>query len=587
MGARLAASLVVVLAAVGLVAADEYDPVRDPAVNPPSLSAAPPTDSVADTIAEDEWLVRHLRADPATLNPILMSSGHELVVKEMLFDEPVVYGPNLEWSLNRAMVDGYSESDDHGTAELRLKPGLVWHDGAPLTARDVVFSWRTILDDQVPAVGARAGVEAIVDCSAADPLTVRYRFAQPLPTNKWSVKFPIIPRHVYEKGRATDPSLTQSAYHQQVNRHPVGNGPYRFLEWTPSNRIVLQRWDEYPGPKPHFARMIFRIVADNNAALLMFKRGELDEMSLIPKQFARQTQDDRFAKVGVKGWAEQATVYCIGWNMDGSNPFFTDARVRRAMSHALNLPLIVEKVYDRLFTRCRGIFPPGSWVYNPDVALFQYDRKRAADLLDAAGWRIDTNDGWRYKTVRGADGQEVRARFEFTLSFAQESKTSPQVAAILQEDLKRLGVDMKLQALEYTTLRGRVFTHEFQAVAWAWTATPEPDDARYLFHSDARAEGRNFVSYSNPEVDALFEQARRSFDVDERRECYQRIARIVYEDAPYTFMINAPSLWAFHKRIRGVRFSPMGPSGFVPGVRDWWVPAGEAIRHGDGSTPSG
>jgi peptide/nickel transport system substrate-binding protein len=120
--------------------------------------------------------------------------------------------------------------------------------------------------------------------------------------------------------------------------------------------------------------------------------------------------------------------------------------------------------------------------------------------------------------------------------------------------------------------------HNFQAVMWAWTATGEPDDARDLFHSEARSGGQNFVGYSNPAVDALFGQARRSFDPKERAECYRRIGRIVQEDAPYTLMLRAPSLWAFHKRIRGVVFSPMGPSGFCPGVRDWWVPAGQAIR---------
>jgi len=366
-----------------------------------------------------------------------------------------------------------------------------------------------------------------------------------------------------------------------VNRTPVGNGPYRFVEWKTGHRIVLERWDAYPGPRPHFARVVFRIVPDSHDALLMFARGDLDEMPLTPSQFVNQAGDARFAEVGVRAWAEQATVYCIGWNMDGTNPFFTDPRVRRAMCHALNLPLIVGRIYDHLYPPARGIFPPGSWAFNPDVQRFAYDRSQASALLDAAGWAVHPADGMRYKTVTTAAGSTQRIAFRFRLSFAQESKMSPQVAAILKEDLRRLGVEMTLQSLEYTTLKSRVFTHNFQAVIWAWTAESEPDNARHLFHSGAAKSGQNFVSYSNPEVDALFEQARRTFDHDRRRDRYRRIARLVYEDAPYTFMVNAPSLWAFHKRIRGVHLSPVGPTGFDPGARGWWVPAGRQIR----STP--
>jgi len=562
--------------AAAAVWAGDYDPARDSLVNPPSLVETPPREP--DRIAADDWIVRHLRAEPATLNPILTASGHELTVQELLFDEPVVLGPELEWTLNPAMAEAYSEADDHLTAELRLKPGLRWQDGAALTAEDVVFAWEMIRNEHVPAVRARAAIDGVADCQVVNALTVRFRFRDALPTNRWRIKFPILPRHVYERGLSEDPTLSRSDAHVQANRRPVGNGPYRLVDWAAGDRIVLERWADYAGPRPHFARVIFRIVPDGNTALLMFKRGELDEMLLTPQQFARDTRDDRFARVGVKGWADQATVYCIAWNMDGTNPFFGDVRVRQAMSHALNMPLMLNTVYDGLFSRSRGLFPPGSWAYNADIPLFDYDPRKAATLLDAAGWQVDPEDGWRYRNVVGPDGTPTRVKFAFTLGFAQESKTSPQLAAVFQQDLRRLGVDMKLQALEYLTLRGRVFTREFQAVIWAWTAEPEPDDAWNLLHSAARSGGQNFVGYANPDVDALFEQGRRSFDPQVRRGIYQALAARVYEDAPYTFLINAPSLWAFHKRIRGVHFSPMGPAGFYPGARAWWVPAGEGLR---------
>lgn len=564
--------------AIGVAGApgEPYDPAQDPTVNPLSLFAPAPED--ASRIADEEWLIRHLRAEPSSLNPILLSSGHELQVTELLFDEPVVYDAHLHWTLNPAMAESYLESPDGRTATLTLKPGLTWQDGTPLTAEDVAFSWRAIVDDQVPAVGARAGVDPIAECNAVSPRIVAYRFKEARPTNRWSVKFPIIPKHIYTQKLAADPTLSRSDYHVEANRHPIGNGPYRLVEWKSGERLTLERWPEYPGPKPHFARVVFKIVPDGNVALLLFKSGQLDELSLTAPQFVALSSDEQFQKVGVRGWAEQAVIYCIAWNADAAIPFFTDARVRRALSHALNLPRIRANVFNNLYPRCRGIFPPQSWAYNPDVELYDYNPKEAARLLDDAGWHIDPEDGWRYRTMEKPDGEEVRTRFAFTLCFAQESKTSPQLAVVLQEDLKKLGVEMTLQALEYTALKEKVLKRDFDATVWAWTATPEPDDARELFHSDARRSGRNFVGYSNPRVDELFDQARRSFDPQERRRCYQQIARLVYEDAPYTFVVNAPSLWAFHRRLHGVRFSAMGPFGFYPGGRDWWVAREDRLR---------
>ncbi len=576
MSTRTTCGWILTCATAAAAWAGDYDPTRDPLVNPASLFVSAP--AATDRVADEDWIVRHLRAEPATLNPILTSSGHELIVQELLFDEPVLLGPGLEWTLNPAMVQAYSEAEDHLSAELRLKPGLIWQDGAPLTAHDVVFAWQMIRSEHVPAVRARAATDGVADCRALNAVTVQYRFKEARPTNRWRIRFPVLPKHIYEPGLSADPTLNRSDAHVLANRRPVGNGPYRLVDWSAGDRIVLERWADYRGRHPHFARVVFRIVPDGNTALLMFKRGELDEMMLTPQQFARDTQDDRFARVGVKGWANQATVYCIGWNMDGTNPFFDDVRVRRAMSHALNMPMILNTAYDRLFSRARGLFPPGSWAYNADIPLFDYDPQKAAALLDAAGWQVNPQDGWRCRTVVGPDGTQTQVRFTFTLCFAQESKTSPQVAAVFQQDLRRLGVELKLQPLEYLTLRGRVFTHDFQAVIWAWTAEPEPDDAWNLLHSAARTGGQNFVGYANPEVDALFEEGRHSFDPAVRRDIYQALAAKVYEDAPYTFLINAPSLWAFHKRIHGVHFSPMGPAGFYPGPRAWWVAAGEGLR---------
>ncbi len=540
-------------------------------VNPPSLSERAPADR--SLIATDEWLYVALKGNPNTLNPILMSSVPEERLKGLLYDYPFIYDENLQWKTNDVMVESYTESGDHLTTTLRLKKGLRWHDGQPFTAHDIVYSWQQITDDRVPAVSSRSGTDQISSCIALDEWTVRFVHQAALPTNKWNVMFGTIPKHIYEKGKAQDPSLATSEFYNRVNRHPVGNGPYRFVEWLTDDKIVLERWEDYPGPKPYFKRIVFRIIPDAHSRLLAFERQELDELELSPQQFARETDGQRFRQVGVKAHAPRWTFYYIGWNMDGSNPFFGDPRVRQAMCYATNYDLMIRQVFHGLFTQSYGLFSPGRATFHPGIKRFAFDAQRAAALLDEAGWTTDPQDGWRYKDVQ-RKGEMVRTKFAFTIN-VPKSETAPKVATILQSDLRKIGVEMKTHMLEWATFLQQCRNHEFEAMISAFTLGVDPDQAWNLFRSEAYDDARNYGGYANPRVDELFQLGRHCFDEGQRNQYYAELSKMIYEDAPFTFLANAPNLWAFNKRLRGVVFSPRGPHLFDPGVRDWWVRKGE------------
>lgn len=526
-----------------------------------------PIPSDAGEVDWDATLLRRLRAEPTGLNPLLMFSAVDAEFEYLLWDRPFVIDEHLRWKLNPAVAVSYEESADHLSAVLELREGLLWQDGAPFTSEDIAFSWARIMDDRAVCRKARTNAERLAGCDAIDARKVRFRFKEAMPTNKWNVDFPIIAKHLYEEPAAADPTLTSSDAIVRLNRSPIGNGPYRFVEWIDGQRIVLERWEDYPGPKPAFRRVVFRIVPDANAALLAFEAGELVEMSLSPQQYARETDTARFANVGTKTRGEQWTTYYIGWNVSGSSPFLADVRVRRALSYAVNTPLIIERVFFGLFTPSRGLFHPGTGIAPPDDAPYPFDLAKAATLLDDAGWRRDELDGWRYLSI---DGKRVRAGF--TLNLVQGSETSPRVADIYQEDLKKIGVEMTTRVLEWGVFNERNVKHEFEAYLSAWTPGPEPDEAWNLFHSDARTNGRNYVGFSDPRVDELFAKARGTFDEFARLDCFVRIGKIVFDDAPYTFLVNAPTLWAFRKDVRGVMHSPRGPTCFYPGMLSWWKP---------------
>lgn len=550
--------------------AASYDPRKDPLVNPPAMFEPVPAD--AAQVESNETLFLQLDGSPNTLNPLFLSSHYESLAAGMLSINLYTWDKDFKWRPNEEIVESFHESEDHTTFTVKMKPGFTWHDGTPFNAHDVVYSWQQILDPQVPCMTEKAQAETIKECVATDDLTVRYVFKEPLATSKWNLSFPLIPKHIFEKDKTANPDLKTGEYYNQQNRHPVGNGSYHIVEWKENDKIVMERWESYKGNKPYFKRIVFRIIPDHNVSLLSFEKEDIDVYErLTAQQFARETAGGVFSRVGHKAWGPQWAFGYIGWNMDGSNPFFADIRVRKALTHALNIPMILDKIYFNLATPCYGIFHPDSWMYNPEVKPLEFDPTKSAALLDEAGWKVDPGDGWRYKEVSGS-----KVRFEFTLLIPQGSPTGPQIAAIFQEELKRLGVELKTRILEWATFMEKVQKHEFQAEVAAWGTGTDPDTNWNLWRTEEYKTGRNYGGYSNPRVDRLFELARKEFDFDARKKLYQEIHKLIYDDQPYIWIYNAPTLAAFNKRIRGVVLGPRGIYGFDPSVVGWWVAKGQA-----------
>jgi peptide/nickel transport system substrate-binding protein len=534
-----------------------YDPVKDPLVNPASLTE--PYDAAKAT--EDETFYSTLDGNPQTLNPLFASSQYEFRFNELMWHSIFTFDAKMQWKVNEDAVEKLDVSPDKKVWTVRLKQGFTWTDGTPFTAHDVVYSWQEHLDDRVPTTNPE-GCKQLASVKALDDHTVEYVAKEPSPNTKWDINFSIVPKHLYDKGKAEDPTLKTSAYYAKLNREPVTNGPYRFVEWKENDKIVLDRWDAYKGTKGHFKRIVFRIIPEQNTQLLTFEKGDTDEMRLMSKQFAIETvTSETFPKVGVKSKSSQWSYNCIAWNVR-DNPFFGDVRVRRAMTLATNLPKMIEKITYRIAEPSYGPFHKTSWMYNPAIELLPYDPKEAARLLDEAGWKIDPETGWRKK-----DG----VVFSFTLTYGQGNAQTVEMATAMQQGLKAIGVEMKQQAIEWATLQERNRKHEFQASTFSWGTGVDPDLNRNIFGTKAIEEGRNYGCYSNPKLDELFEQGRVEFDDAKRARIYQEIGKILYDEQVYMFQWSMPCLWAFNKRIRGVTYSPRGVWNFEPSVMGWWV----------------
>jgi peptide/nickel transport system substrate-binding protein len=513
------------------------------------VAAAAPVWADANVQPVDgDWLIIQLSAEPPTLNLITSTDASASNINEYLY-ESLLKRDEKSLEMAPVLAESWEISDDHLTYTFHLKKNVRWHDGEPFTAKDVLFSFDRIRDPKVDAAHLRNYYQDIESIEARDPYTVIYRYRIPyFRALEFCGGIPIVPAHVFKEA--------DNFNQHPIGRHPVGNGPYRFLRWDTGKEIVLVRNEEYWGEKPHLNKMVFKIITDSTAALQVLKQGGLDSMGLSPIQWVRQTQSRRFEENFQKLKYYLPSYSYIGWNM--RKPVFSDRRVRQAMTMLVDREMLLKKVLFGLGTVISGPFYVKSPDYNADIKPLPYDPAKAVALLKSAGWEDHNGDG-----ILDKDG--IPFTFEFLISAG--SKFAEQLATILQENLKQVGITMSIRKLEWAVFIQKIDDRSFDAATLAWSLSWESDPFQ-LWHSTMADKGSNFVGFKNAEADKIMEESRKEFDAVRRRAMYHRFHEILHEEQPYTFLFTTEALVAVAKRFQNVNVYPMGMA-----PREWWVPA--------------
>jgi peptide/nickel transport system substrate-binding protein len=523
-----------------------------------------------DQVDWNATIFRHTSGDVKSTNPLMVSSTTE-------FDVTGLTGFGLfgfDWNFHPfAMSDSvasWQTSKDRMYDKVVMRDDLTWSDGEPITAQDVVFSYQVILSSQVPVPAVRPGTDQIKWIEAYDDWTLVFFHKEALATNVWNLNFPVIPKHIYEKSVYDDHTLQDSAYHVKYENNPVVGGPYIITKRVRGQEIVLQRRDDYfmhkgvqVRDRPYFKEVYFRVMPEPSVSLLALKRGDIDELMLTPQQWVSETDDEEFYKSCTKAYGTEWVNWYFGWNC--KTPFFSDVRVRKAMSYAFNHDEMLDKLLYGLYEPCVGTFHPESpWCPHPPPKPYKQDLDKAEALLDEAGWTDHDGDGVRDKQIAGRT-----QKFEFSiLTFNLPVRVA--ICNLLKENLDRIGVICHVRPMEFTVLQQKSRDHQFHAIMAGWGTGADPDTSRNIW---VTGENRNYGEYSNPEVDRLFDDARRVFDRKERAKIYQRIHRILWDEQPYTWLYTRNSFYGFNKKLRGYNFSPRGPYNYGPGFSSIWKPA--------------
>jgi len=498
---------------------------------------------------DGDWLIYHIGAEPGTLNPIVARDVAENTINSNKIYETLLTRDNESLDLKPLLAQSWTISEDKLTYTFYLRENVKWHDGKPFTSDDVVYSYNSIMNPKVDSPQLKGYYQEIERVEALDKYTVKFTYSRPyFLALEFCGGMPIVPKHLFEKGDFNK---------NPTGRKPVGTGPYKFFKWETGREIILERNEDYWGEKPRIDKIVFRIINDQNVSFQVLKKGEIDFSGLTPIQWVKQSKTKKFEN-NINKYSYFAPNYqFIGWNID--KPFFSDKRVRIAMTHLVNRKLILEKILYNLGEIVTNPFYIKSKEYDHSIEPYPYDTQKAKELLNEAGWVDSDLDGIR-------DRKGVKFEFEFLIP--NESDTSEKISTILKEELDKVGIAMNIRKIEWAVFVLRLNERKFDAVTLGWSMGVESDPYQIWHSSQKTGGGSNFIGFNNKEADQIIVEARKEFDKDKRIELYKKFISIIHREQPYTFLFCRKSIVALNNRFHGVNIYPLGLD-----ILEWYVPS--------------
>jgi peptide/nickel transport system substrate-binding protein len=480
------------------------------------------------------------KADPATFTMIIESSPTNLDprvgrdayserIDELIFDALLTRGDDL--SVKPGLAERW-EIPDRLTYVFHLHPSVHFHDGRPLTSRDVKWTFDSLLQGKIPS--SKGDAYRLVDhIDAPDDQTVVFHLKEPFATLLWNLSEGAVGIVPYGSGA-------------EITRKPIGSGPFRFVSAELDKEVVLERNPDYWGEKPRLARVRFMVVPDENTIALELRKGSADAAinAMNPDVVLTLQRDPRLAVLRAPG----TVIAYLTFNL--RDPILRDVRVRQAIAYAIDRKPIVEYLLRGFAKPANSVLPTQSWAYDGDVPKYNHDPEKARQLLDVAG----------YPETNGV-------RFHLTIKTSSQESTRLLVA-VLQQQLREVGIVLDIRTFEFATFYADVTRGLFQLYSMRWIGGNEdPDIFEYVFDSSkVPPKGANRGFYKSARVDALIDQARREVDPRIRKEHYAEIQQILAEEVPAINLWYLDNVLVCNRRVKNVTLSISGDYNFLKTV---------------------
>lgn len=481
-------------------------------------------------------------AEPDALLPPLIQSTQGKQTADLIFDHLAEAGEHIETvgdgGFRPQLAERWDWASDSLSIAFHIDPRARWHDGRPVRAEDVRFSFALYRDSLVasPHASAFDGIDSV---TARDTLTTVAWWSRRHPEQFFQIAYnlAVMPKHLLDTVPRT--SLASSAFAS----HPVGSGPYRFETWTPKQSLIVTAQPDHYRGAPAIGRVIWIVTADPTAASMSVLAGQADVLEQVKGDaYAETKRSDVVAAVeyGSLDYGYMA----FNFAPHGSSVDFSDRRLRIALTAAIDREAIVQNALDSLGAVALGPFTRAESSVDTTIQQIAHDSSRAAALLDSLGW-----------SKRNADGVRTRAGvpMAFELILPATSLTRGRLAILLQEQLRRHGVAVKVSPLEPAIFFARVRSGQFDAALNLWRADPSPLSIRHLWGSvHGRDAGMNVGRYANRAFDASLDSAEFSFDAKVRRGHLQRAYRTIVDDAAAIWLYEPRNFAAINRRVHPV-----------------------------------
>lgn len=472
--------------------------------------------AAAETLDKRDTLIYGAEFMDDTLNPLLDSQ----YCGSMLFRGLMRTDENCKPQCD--IATDYKVSDDLLEYTFTIRNDVKFHDGTTLTAEDVVFTIETVMDEKTNSA-LREDFDQVKKVEKVDDSTVKITLKEPFPALLDKLTIGIVPAHCFSEGEDVNTA--------DFNLNPVGCGPYRFVSYENDSKLVMTRFDDYYGDQAKIKNIVFTYLPDYSVRALQLSTGEVDLAYVEPSQVEEleNSADTTVHKIAT------ADYRCVMFNFDATD-VFDDVKVRQALCYDTDREAVVSSI-------AHGY---GEAAYTPlqlnefkneDVEHYNYDATKAAALLDEAGWTDSDGDG-----IRDKDGKKL----SFTLTAPVSDEVRVNIATYLVEEWKKLGVDCKVDALDWNAID----IAKCDAFILGWGSPFDADNDTYrLFATDGSV---NYGSYSNPTVDETLKKARITADQTQRGAAYGDFQKALAEDPAYDFICYLTALYGANNRVSGI-----------------------------------
>lgn len=468
-----------------------------------------------------------IEAAPGALDPRLVADANASRISALV--SCALMEPDAQGGYASSLAEDWQRQSD-GSWLVRLRRNALFHDGQPVTARDVAATYRSVLDPTL-ASPKRAALAAVKSVEAVAADRVRFVLLEPDAAFFDGATLGILPAAQASGALGVD--------------DPIGCGPYRIARRGRDGEVQLAAFAQWFGGSPTLAAITFRVVPDATMRVLELRHGSLDlvENALEPDAVAYLARNQ--SRVRVVTGPYDAVQY-LGFNH--RNPFLRDVRVRRAIAYAIDREAIVAHVLRGQATVASGMLPPHHWAFEGNVRRYDYDPTRARRLLDRAG--LADPD---------ADGPQARFHLRYRTSTVELRR---RIAEVLAAQLAEVGIALDIESNEWGTFFDDVRRGDFDLYALAWIGIRDPDLMRVAFHSQMTAPaGANRGFFADTAIDRLAVRARRATATEQRKRLYARLQRRSAARLPYVFLWWPLNVTVLSARVEGFEPATSGDLG--------------------------